>query len=92
MTDLRNQRKQWLRAEGITGSPSSNDGYCEIETRGEYIAKSKHVMNILRNRKNTRAYMETRQLQFVCQEFKLKTTNLVRILYLLLLRCFLGWF
>ena len=92
MTDLRNQRKQWLRAESITGSPSSNYEYYEIETRGEYTAKSKNVMNILRNRKNTRAYMGTRQLQFVCQEFKLKTTDLVHILYLLFLRCFLGWF
>ena len=31
--------------------------YYEVETRGEYITKLKQVVNILRNRKNIRAYM-----------------------------------
>ena len=34
--------------------------------------------------------MGMQQLQFICQEFETKTIHLVRMLYLLPLRCFLG--
>ena len=66
--------------------------YYEVKTCCEYITKLKHVVNILWNRKNIRAYLGTQQLQFTCQEFETKTIHLVHILFLLLLQCFLGWF
>ena len=46
-----------------TGGPSS---------RYEYITRSKHVVNILRNRKITTAYMGTQQLEFICQDISSK--------------------
>ena len=58
--------------------------YYEIfVTRCEYITKSQNYKS---------EFKGTQQLQFICQEFETKTIHLVCMLYLLLLRCFLGWF